>query len=118
MNLHDVLKNNKNGYGKVTDHVCREIRHKRISKVKGLNLINYYSSQKPLYLDLFCDWFGTKRGSLDFIINDLEIINSQKKDNNYKSMVFEDMKPLGFTCNDDLARNYGIKMINVGKGYP
>ena len=118
MNLHDVLKNNKNGYGKVTDHVCREIRHKRISRAKGLNLIKYYSSQKPLYLDMFCDWFGTKIRSLDFINNNLEIINSPKKENNYKSIVYEDMKPLGFTYNDDLARNDGIKMINVGKGYP
>ena len=28
MNLHDKLKEVKHGFSKVTDHACREIRHK------------------------------------------------------------------------------------------
>ena len=118
MNLHDLLKQNKHGYGKITDHVSREIRHKRISRKKGLNLIKYYSNQKPLYLDLFCEWLGIKRESLEFIINNLEIKNYQKKDDIGSSVRYEDMKSIGFVYNDNLDRKEGIKMINVGKGYP
>ena len=42
MNLHDFLKLVKHGYSKVTDHVTREIRHKRLNKYSGLNLIKKY----------------------------------------------------------------------------
>ena len=119
MNLHDVLKQSKNGFSKVTDHVCREIRHKRISRNRGSTLIDYYSAQQPLYLNLFCEWLGINEGSLDFIIRNPQIHNFYKKDRDHHSqLIFEDMKKLGFISNETLGRNYGIKMINVGKGYP
>ena len=56
--LHDYLKFLKYGYGKVTDHACREIRLKRISREEGINLISQYSLKKPDDLKYFLEWIG------------------------------------------------------------
>ena len=39
MNLHDYLKLCKHGYSKVTDHASREIRHGRITRNQGIDLV-------------------------------------------------------------------------------
>jgi N-acetyl sugar amidotransferase len=36
--MHDVVKVNKWGYGKATDHACREIRFGRLTRAEGLDL--------------------------------------------------------------------------------
>ncbi len=69
MNLHDYLKLLKHGYSKVTDHACREIRHKRITREDGIVLIKKYELIKPDYLNLFADWLGTDLHSLEMVIN-------------------------------------------------
>ncbi len=70
MNLHDYLKICKHGYSKVTDHVCREIRHKRITREEGVALVKKYELISPQYLDLFCKWLGINDlKSLNYIIN-------------------------------------------------
>ncbi len=69
MNIHDLLKLYKHGYSKVTDHVCREIRFKRISRDYGIKLIKKYERKKIKYLDLFCEWLGIDNKSLEFSIN-------------------------------------------------
>ena len=69
MNLHDYLKLLKHGYSKVTDHACREIRHKRISREEGVALVKKYELIKPDYLNLFADWLGIDLPSLEMVIN-------------------------------------------------
>ena len=69
MNLHDYLKQSKHGYSKITDHVCREIRHKRITREEGINLVKFYETKLPKNLDLFCKWLETNTHSLNFVIN-------------------------------------------------
>ena len=48
MNVHDYLKQCKHGYSKVTDHVCREIRHKRILREDGIKIVKYYENKFQL----------------------------------------------------------------------
>ena len=67
--LHDVLKYYKHGYSKVTDHVSREIRFKRITKEFGRKIINYLSSQNPTYVEIFCRWLGVDEKSLQLAMN-------------------------------------------------
>ncbi len=67
--LHDVLKYYKHGYSKVTDHVSREIRFKRITKEFGRKIINYFSSQNPTYVEIFCRWLGVDEKSLQLAMN-------------------------------------------------
>ena len=40
--VHDYIKLMKCGYGKVTDHVSREIRLKRLTRSQGIALITKY----------------------------------------------------------------------------
>ena len=54
--LHDYIKFLKHGYGKATDHACREIRLKRISRAQGIALVNNYGPTTPADLQLFLDW--------------------------------------------------------------
>jgi len=56
--LHDYIKFLKWGYGKITDHVSREIRLKRLSRKKGIDLVRQYSNQKPNDIKLFSSWIG------------------------------------------------------------
>jgi hypothetical protein len=69
MGLHDLLKSAKQGYSKVTDHACREIRHGRLSRDQAKLLVDHYAQQPVLHDDLFLDWLGVSRRGLDFVIN-------------------------------------------------
>ena len=117
MNMHDIIKQKKYGFSKVTDHACREIRHKRISREDARNLIKYYSQMPSLYDQLFCDWLGIEKGSINFILDSLKIRNP---DECYKKREINtiNMEKIGFKANSSIMRNLGEKLINVGKGYP
>lgn len=54
--VHDYIKYLKFGYGKVYDHVARDIRLKRLSKADGLDLIKKYIDVKPKALNVFLNW--------------------------------------------------------------
>lgn len=56
--VHDYIKYLKFGYAKVNDHVARDIRLKRMSKEKGLELIREYLPVVPKSLSSFLDWIG------------------------------------------------------------
>ncbi|MBP6899837.1 MAG: N-acetyl sugar amidotransferase [Burkholderiaceae bacterium] len=69
MDLHDTLKLAKAGYGKVTDHACREIRHGRLTREQGLALVRRHEQQPARHRQLFCDWLGLDGSGLDFLID-------------------------------------------------
>ena len=54
--LHDWIKFRKWGFGKVTDHACREIRLKRLTREEGIALAGRYRDERPSDLPLFLDW--------------------------------------------------------------
>ncbi len=56
--LHDYIKFLKHGYGKVTDHACREIRLKRMTREEGIDLVRKYEHKVPLDLPLYLKWAG------------------------------------------------------------
>ncbi|MFK7872453.1 MAG: N-acetyl sugar amidotransferase [Oligoflexales bacterium] len=57
--VHDYIKYLKFGYGKATDHACRDIRLNRLSREEGLALIKNYDHIKPeKSLKLFLEWSG------------------------------------------------------------
>ena len=56
--LHDLLKQKKHGYRKVTDHLSREIRHSRISKLEALELQREFQNRQ-VYIKPFFDWIGS-----------------------------------------------------------
>ena len=68
--IHDYIKWVKHGYGKVNDHVAREIRLGHMDQAAGLNLINNYQSRSPEYLEMFCDWLGVKESGFKFVLDE------------------------------------------------
>jgi len=55
--VHDYIKFLKYGYGKITDHVSRDIRLKRLTRQEGHRLVKKFESIKPdVSLRLFLKW--------------------------------------------------------------
>lgn len=69
MNIHDLLKLYKHGYSKVTDHLTREIRFKRIDRNSALKLVKKYEMKKIKNGNLFCDWLGIDQKSFNFLLS-------------------------------------------------
>lgn len=67
--LHDYIKYLKYGYGKATDHACREIRLKRMTREEGIALVNKYQRKEPKTLQLFLDWVGITESGLYHLIS-------------------------------------------------
>lgn len=66
--VHDYIKYIKQEYGKVTDHVCRQIRLKRMTREEGRRLIHYFFDSPTQNLALFCD-LGIKESGFNFLID-------------------------------------------------
>jgi len=58
--VHDYIKFLKYGYGKATDHACREIRLKRINREEGIEMVKKYETKVPDDLPMFLRWLGMK----------------------------------------------------------
>ncbi len=132
MGLHDQFKYLKQGYSKVTDHACREIRHGRISRTEALDLVGYYEQQPVPHAEKFCEWMGIQARSLNFIMKqhrkelarinrDNMIFESQKisvgSDSTLK-LISELNVRLGYEAVHRSIIDLDGKYINVGKGYP
>ena len=65
---HDWIKFEKHGFGKATDHACREIRHGRISRQIGKKLSDDYGKQKPKNMKLLLEWLGLNERSLNYLL--------------------------------------------------
>lgn len=128
LGVHDVLKYFKHGYGKVTDQVCREIRHGRLSRDQGQKIVNFYECQQPDAIKLFCDWLGVDQSALLFVLNQhrnpkfWEEINPNSWRPRRLRVGFESSTPLSY-MNTSMATKDGDldhKYITIGRGveYP
>ncbi len=130
---HDILKLNKHGYSKVTDHACREIRHKRLNQVEAHNLVLHYEKKPLKYKKYFCDWLGIDKKAYNFLVNlhrnknywklldwDKQTwkFNGWSKQRNISRKTFKiQNKNLKFIHNDKLNGKNKIKYYIIGKGY-
>ncbi len=67
--VHDYIKFLKHGYSKVTDHACREIRLKRLTREEAVELVKKYRNKKPENLTLFLEWLGLSENAFNFLID-------------------------------------------------
>jgi N-acetyl sugar amidotransferase len=130
MNIHDLLKLYKHGYSKVTDHLTREIRFKRIDRNSALKLVKKYETNKIKNSKLFCDWLGIDNKSLNFLLDShknkkfwknididnwffsgLNSIDLNNLSYNFKNKKFNNLKFL-INSKNNLRKNY----ITFGKG--
>lgn len=80
--LHDLLKYKRIGYRKITDHVAREIRHKRLTTNEGITLNNTYTQSK-VYIKPFFDWLGVSTSGYEWfkkhrLYNMAELISEEE----------------------------------------
>ncbi len=129
MGLHDQLKLIKNGYSKVVDHACREIRHGRLTRNEANLLTQHYENQPPKYVDKFCEWLGVKQRSLEFVMDQHRNPNIWKsKGSRMWSRIEEPETPnydlntiksnLAYVANNKLNNGENDRYIIIGKGYP
>ena len=127
MNLHDVIKYNKTGISKVTDHATREIRHGRLSRENALGLVAYHQKFDPNYIDMFCEWLGINPRGLQYVLDRHKNKNiwEQDQDRNWILKKQVNIPPISklptniqFEENSSLARDIVDKYITIGKGYP
>lgn len=70
MTIHDILKQAKLGYSRVTDNLCREIRFKRVSKADAKVIEAHYQSMLPeREIEVFLEWIGMLRKGLDWYLD-------------------------------------------------
>jgi imidazoleglycerol phosphate synthase cyclase subunit len=65
--VHDYLKYIKFGYGRATDHVCKDIRAGLMTREKGIELVNSYDPIKPSDLERWLDYVGMSEVEFDKI---------------------------------------------------
>lgn len=67
--LHDTVKFLKWGYGKVTDHACREIRLRRMTREQGIEMVRRYQDAAPADRKRFLDWIRMEASEFDINID-------------------------------------------------
>ena len=67
--VHDHVKWVKQGYGRVVDHACREIRLRRMTRAEGVEMVSRYMSLPPRNLQLFLDWIGMTENAFHYILD-------------------------------------------------
>ena len=124
---HDWIKFEKHGFGKATDHACREIRHGRISRQIGKKLSDDYGKQKPKNMKLLLEWLGLNEQSLNYLLkpnaiegmdlNEIELntrADSAPLKTSTEAAIREIFQP---TSSLELDQQKPSPVI-IGKGYP
>ena len=117
---------------KVTDHACREIRHGRLSREKGKELVDFYQNQSIDYKNLICEWLGVDWRSLEFILDLHKNKNLWYKNEQGNWQIKNIESQLGETDNNEKIKHSFIRFeenaslnlgqessyITIGKGWP
>jgi hypothetical protein len=118
----------KTGYSKVTDHVTREIRHKRITREQAISVVKHFEFKEPRYQKEFLDWLNLDIRSFQFMIEQHQhpYFWKEIEYRNYQfvgpSTYFEESREnenrwvWPTTSNDYNQKNN--QYITIGKGYP
>jgi len=56
--VHDYLKYLKFGYGRATDDASTEIRHRRMTREEGIEMVMKHDPRRPADLDIYLDFMG------------------------------------------------------------
>jgi N-acetyl sugar amidotransferase len=65
--VHDYLKYIKFGYGRATDHACKDIRAGKITREEGIELVRKYDHRKPSDLKRWLAYVGMAEEEFDRI---------------------------------------------------
>ena len=65
--IHDYMKFIKFGYGRATDHVCKDIRDRKIDRDEGIDIINKMDHVKPIDLNRWLEYVDMTEDEFDQI---------------------------------------------------
>jgi N-acetyl sugar amidotransferase len=65
--IHDYMKYVKFGYGRVTDHACRDIRNGILTRAEGVELVRQYDHVVPGDITRWLDYVGMDRNEMEAI---------------------------------------------------
>jgi imidazoleglycerol phosphate synthase cyclase subunit len=65
--IHDYLKYIKFGYGRATDHTCKDIRAGMMNRDRAIELVNHYDPIKPGDLKRWLEYVGMSEDEFDRI---------------------------------------------------
>ena len=82
--VHDYIKLVKHGYGKINDHVAREIRLGHLTQKEGVQQIQKYLLRKPAHLDKFLKWIGMAETGFWFVIDGFRNPDFWRRDENWE----------------------------------
>ena len=132
MDVHDVLKLYKQGYSKVTDHACREIRHGRLTRAEGERLVYEHEQAGLRHLAKLCEWLGLDERGFGFLADQhrnrrfwsqpapgrwrFEGWSTLRAPAAVEAAGGEGMRP--FIATDTLNLDKPDRYIVVGRGYP
>lgn len=130
MDIHDFLKLVKLGYSRVTDHLTREIRHKRISRDAAIELLKEKEIEPLKYLSLYENWLGIMPSAWSFLFSEFSNESFVKADydmkltfnplseklrsgnNSWISKRFNEI----FQNTNERTLEFGENYITIGKG--
>lgn len=133
MDIHDTLKLYKHGYSKVTDHASREIRHGRMTRTEGMDLVRKHEMAPLRHVDKFCEWLGVDRLGLQFMLDEhrnpqfwTEEKPGRWRFHGWSTLPLSDAAPnpapvrddRDFLVTDTLQLDKADKYIVIGRGYP
>ncbi len=74
MSVHDLLKQQRLGYSRVTDNLCREIRFGRITRADARAIERFHQAEDPRAgVELFCVWLGLRPDGFDWLLRGLTV---------------------------------------------
>jgi len=83
--VHDYLKYLKFGYGRATDDASMEIRHGRMTREEGIELVKRYDASEPKSLEAYCEFLEITRDEFMKFVEPMrdESIWEKKPDGNW-----------------------------------
>ena len=63
--IHDYMKYIKFGYGRATDHVCKDIRSGKLTRKKGIEIVRRMDPVKPKDLYRWLEYVGWSEKEFD-----------------------------------------------------
>lgn len=120
--VHDYIKYLKYGYGKVTDHINRDIRFKRISREDAKKIINEYEQRIPKDLDIFLNWLKITKGNFYSKIKDFKkknnLLINKKTKIRFSSQTKNIEKKINYKLTKNLEKEtFKDKYIIFGRTY-
>ena len=89
--VHDYLKYIKFGYGRATDHVCKDIRAGLMDREQGIAMVRRYDHVKPRDLQRWLRYTGMDEATFDRIADTFRDIRVWRRDGNewYKDNIWD-----------------------------